>query len=197
MTKIAPRPAPRSLTALALSLCCAFAPAFALAAPGSVDATGTLAAPAGAVADGADALDAKDSPPGNWTLGEREQWQKLEKELTQYSSLMNTSCGTSIAVVFDHETFRGKLMEAGKTGPNASPFWTHVTEGLGSVRELCLRGGPGKDAVKSKITKITLQHTGGSRAHKINAGQLSIVVDPAEAHRQWQTKFQEFLKKSL
>jgi hypothetical protein len=197
MTKTAPRTAPRPLAALALSLCGALAPALALAAPASADATGALAAPAGAVADGADALDAKDSPPGNWTLGEREQWQKLEKELTQYSSLMNTSCGTSIAVVFDHETFRGKLMEAGKTGPNATLFWTHVTQGLGAVRELCLSGDPGKGAVKSKITKITLQHAGGSRAHKINAGRLSMVVDPAEAPRQWHTALQEFLKKSL
>jgi hypothetical protein len=190
------RPAARRpLASLALALACALAPALALASPG---ARGDAAPGANAAGAGdAVALDAKDSPPGNWTLGEREQWQKLQKELAQYTSLMNTSCQTTIDVTFDYETFRGKLMTPGYTGINASPFWTHTTDALGTVRELCLRGGPGKDAVKAKIKKIVIQHEGGSRAHKVKEGQLSAVVDPKEAPRQWQTKFQEFLKQAL
>jgi hypothetical protein len=199
MTETRPT-ARRPLATLALSLVCALAaPTLAAAAPGS----GALAAAApgtAALADatpGAVALDASPQPPGNWTLGEREQWQKMQKEIDQYASLLNTSCQTTIAVTFDYETFRGKLMEPGKTGLNASPFWTHAVESVGAVRELCLRGDPGKSAVKAKITKIVIQHAGASRAHKLAQGQLSAVVDPAQAPREAKTKFNEFLKQSL
>ncbi|HEU4411346.1 MAG TPA: hypothetical protein VFS43_39205 [Polyangiaceae bacterium] len=201
MTKTARPAARRPLASIALALCCALAPALALASPAAAPAARDGAAlDARAARDGATALDAAKGPapvPGDWTLGEREQWQKMQKELAQYVSLLNTSCQTTIDVSFDYETFRGKLMEPGKTGLAASPFWTEVTESLGSVRELCLRGGPGKAAVKAKVTKMTIQHAGGARAHKLDKGQLTAVVDPAVAHREWNTKFQEFLKQSL
>ncbi len=183
MTKLAPTRLARPLVALALSLGCALAPALSIAAPTDVVA-----------------LDAKDpSPavPGNWTLGEREQWKALQKELDQHVALMNTACQATIAVTFDHETFRGKLMEAGYTGVNASRFTTHMNSSVSTVRELCLRGGPSKDAVKAKITKISIQHAGASRAHKVEQGKLTTVLDPDTAPREWQTKFQEFLMKSL
>lgn len=103
----------------------------------------------------------------------------------------------TLAVTFDHESFRGKLMEPGKTGMAGSTFSTHMTQSLTSVREICLKSDDGKKAVKSKINKIVLQHAGGSRAHKLEKGQLTTVLDPSVAPREWQTKFSEFLKRSL
>lgn len=175
----------RSLAALLLSACCALVSVPALAAP-----------PAG-LADGPVALDAKDSPPGDWTLAERDQWRLLQKEVDQYVALVNDSCKTTIAVTFDHESFRGKLMEPGLTGLAGSPFSTHMTQSLTTVREICLKNDDGKQAVKGKIKKIVLQHAGASRAHKLEKGQLTTVLDPAVRPREWQTTFAEFLKRSL
>jgi hypothetical protein len=178
----------RFLATLLLSASCALVSAPALAAP-----------PAGLDVgrDGAVALDAKDSPPGDWTLAERDQWRLLQKEVDQYAALVNDSCKTTIAVTFDHESFRGKLMEPGKTGMAGSPFSTHMTQSLTSVREICLKNDDGKQAVKGKIKKIVLQHAGASRAHKLEKGQLTTVLDPAVRPREWQTKFSEFLKSGL
>lgn len=174
----------RPLATLLFSTFCALASVPALAAP--------PAAP-----DGAVALDAKDSPPGDWTLGERDQWRLLQKEVDQYAALVNESCKTTIAVTFDHESFRGKLMEPGLTGLAGSPFSTHMTQSLTTVREICLKSDDGKQAVKGKISKIVLQHAGASRAHKLAKGQLTTVLDPAVRPRDWQTQFSEFLKRSL
>jgi hypothetical protein len=168
----------RPLATLVLYACCALASVPALAAPPV-------------------ALDAKDSPPGNWTLGERDQWRLLQKEVDQYAALVNESCKTTIAVTFDHESFRGKLMEPGLTGLAGSPFSTHMTQSLTAVREICLKNDDGKQAVKGKISKIVLQHAGASRAHKLEKGQLTTVLDPAVRPREWHTQFSEFLKRSL
>ncbi len=173
----------RPLATLLLSACCALVSVPALAAP--------------LAGDGAVALDAKDSPPGDWTLGERDQWRLLQNEVDQYAALVNESCKTTIAVTFDHESFRGKLMEPGLTGLAGSPFSTHMTQSLTTVREICLKSDDGKQAVKSKISKIVLQHAGASRAHKLAKGQLTTVLDPAVRQRDWQTQFAEFLKRSL
>jgi hypothetical protein len=176
----------RPLAALLLSACCALVSVPALAAP-----------PADTAHDGAVALDAKNSPSGDWTLGERDQWRLLQKEVDQYVALVNESCKTTIAVTFDHESFRGKLMEPGLTGLAGSAFSTHMTQSLTAVREICLKNDDGKQAVKGKIKKIVLQHAGASRAHKLAKGQLTTVLDPAVRPRDWHTQFSEFLKRSL
>jgi hypothetical protein len=205
MNALASKYVTRPFATLLLSACCALAAAPALAAsPAGLAAAPDAASPAGFAAPDAardavalDAKDAKDAPPGNWTLGERDQWRLLQKEVDQYAALVNASCKTTIAVTFDHESFRGKLMEPGKTGMAGSPFSTHMTQSLTAVREICLKNDDGKQAVKGKITKIVLQHAGPSRAHKLEKGQLTTVLDPAERPREWQTQFSEFLKRSL
>jgi hypothetical protein len=135
--------------------------------------------------------------PGEWTLGEKEHWKLLQKELDQFVALMNDSCKTKIPVTFAHETFRGKLLKPGYTGLNGTPFASNMTQSIKEVREVCLKSDDGKQAVSSKITKIVLTHAGEGRAHKLDAKTLTVVLEPTANPREWQTKLGEFLKKSL
>lgn len=135
--------------------------------------------------------------PAEWTLAEREHWVLLEKELAQYLSLLNAKCETTITASFDKETFRGKLMESGKTGLAASRFWQSANESLGTLRNLCIASATAKAAVKGKVTKVVIQHADGTRTHQLAGGTITAVVDNAAAPREWQTKYQEFVKSKL
>jgi hypothetical protein len=157
-----------------------------------------VAAPGAAHAD-PEPLQAKPAPPaaGEWTLAEREHWALMEKEIAQYVDLLNARCETKITASFDKETFRGKLMEPGKTGLAASRFWQSATESVGTLRNLCIANATAKGAVKTKVTKVVIQHAGGTRAHQLAGGTVTAVVDTAANPREWQTQYQEFLKQKL
>jgi len=135
--------------------------------------------------------------PADWTLQEREQWALMEKEIAQYVNLLNEKCETKIAVSFDKETFRGNFMEAGKTGLAASRWWQSANESVGTLRNLCVANATSKAAVKGKVTKVVIQHAGSGRAHQLAGGTITAVVDTAAAPREWQTKYQEFVKSKL
>lgn len=164
----------------------------------SLLAVAALSSPSDAAADGsrdADALQAK--PPADWTLAEKEHWALLEKELAQYVTLLNDKCETKITASFDKETFRGNLMEPGYTGLAASRWWQSANESLGTLRNLCIATATAKTTIKAKVQKVVIQHAGNGRAHQFAGGTITAVVDKAAAPREWQTKYQEFVKSKL
>lgn len=141
--------------------------------------------------------DAAPTAPAEWTLTEREQWALMEKEIAQYVSLLNEKCETKITASFDKETFRGNFMAAGQTGLAASRWWQSANESVGTLRNLCIANATAKTAVKSKVTKVVIQHAGAGRTHQFAGGTITAVVDTAANPREWQTKYQEFVKSKL
>jgi hypothetical protein len=136
-------------------------------------------------------------PPPDWTQVEKEHWALLEKELAQVVKLMNEKCETTVSASFDKETFRGHLIETGKTGLAASRWWQNASESLGTLRNLCIATPTSKAAVKSKVGKVVIQHAGAGRSHGLAASTLTAVVDEAVAPREWQTKYEQFVKSKL
>lgn len=156
-----------------------------------------LAAGLVTVAPSIPAAAAPTQAPAEWTLKEREQWALMEKEIAQYVTLLNEKCETKIAVSFDKESFRGNFMEAGKTGLAASRWWQSANESVGTLRNLCIANATSKAAVKTKVTKVVIQHAGAGRSHQMAGGTITAVVDTAANPREWQTKYQEFVKSKL
>lgn len=135
--------------------------------------------------------------PGEWSLAERKQWKILQDDVDQRINLVNSSCGTEMTATFDHETFRGKLLEPGKSGLNAVSFATHMADAIMAVRQICLDGAEGKAAVKAKIGRIVVRHAGKGRKHALGRKRLSLVLDPDERPRDHAHAISAFLNDNL
>lgn len=104
------------ITVASLALFCSTTEAAKKKSKGRVASPATSASPAAPAA-----------PPaaeGEWTLGEKQYWVKLQEEMDGYIKRANDRCGSKITGGFDEESFRGQLTEGGSYGLTATPART-------------------------------------------------------------------------
>ena len=119
------------------------------------------------------------SPPGHWTVKEKQAWQLLREELERAVQLMNQNCGTKIQVELDYETYRGKFHSDERYGLDAYGR-AHMTAPVQAVDDLCKNGGNERSAIASGIKRILIAHNAERTKSTValDAGVLRASFDP-------------------
>jgi hypothetical protein len=146
------------------------------------------------------------SPPpaaaeGDWSLQDKQYWQKLQEEMDGAVKTANTACGGShIKGGFQKESFRGRLTEGGSYGMN--PYArSHCGAAPSAIEDLCLNGGDmGKKAVAQKVTSYECRWGGkGKQAMQFANGKLVVTIDTdgEDNAASLTTKVEDYMKSKL
>ncbi len=130
-------------------------------------------------------------PPGNWSFAERSTWQQIYEDRAQQLNLMNSTCGTNIEMSFDHAAFRDRLTAV---DANRNEDWG-ASDRINAIRNVCLEGDAGKQAVAASIQRIYFIRS--NSAHALGQGQLTIALDLEANPRAYSNEFSEWLRSSL
>ncbi len=129
---------------------------------------------------------------GEWSLAERSTWEQIYADRMQYLNLMNSTCGTSITMSFDHDAFRDRLPSVDS---NRNEDW-NASAMITEIRNLCLEGEMQRAAVAAKIGSIKFVRAPGRR-HVRRGKKLVIALDLEANPRQYVNDFSAWLAKSL
>jgi hypothetical protein len=123
------------------------------------------------------------SPPatadGDWSLQDKQYWQKLQEEMDDAFKTANNSCGgTHIKGGYDKESFRGRLTEGGSYGMN-SYARAHCAAAPSALQDLCTNSEMAKKAIAQKVTAYECKWGGkGKQSLQFANGKLTVMIDP-------------------
>ncbi len=129
---------------------------------------------------------------GEWSLAERSTWERIYADRTQYLNLMNSTCGTSITMSFDHAAFRDRLPAV---DANRNEDW-NASALITAIRNLCLQGETQRATVAAKITAIRFVRA-PARKHVMRNKRLVIALDLEANPREYVNDFSAWLASSL
>jgi hypothetical protein len=145
------------------------------------------------------------SPPpaaadGDWSLQDKQYWQKLQEEMDEAVKKVNTACGgTHIKGGFDKESFRGRLTEGGSYGMNMYAR-AHCLAAPSALQDICTNSDMGKSAVGQKVTTYECKWGGkGKQAMHFASGRLvtTIDIDGEDNAASFTTKVEDYMKSKL
>jgi hypothetical protein len=117
-------------------------------------------------------------PPGQWTLQEKEYWQKLIEEAKDEVDRVNRTCDTKIGFAHVSESYRGHFTENGTYGLTGY-VRSSIQSAIDGVGYICARGAMQKAAVKGKIKRIEIKYgTPGKTIVELKGGTLFVTIDP-------------------
>ncbi|MEX1366089.1 MAG: hypothetical protein AB1Z98_23390 [Nannocystaceae bacterium] len=129
---------------------------------------------------------------GEWSLAERSTWEQIYADRMQYLNLMNSTCGTSITMSFDHAAFRDRLPSV---DANRNEDWS-ASAMITAIRNLCLEGEMQRATVAEKIGSIEFVRAPGKR-HRRRGKKLVIALDLEANPREHVNAFSAWLARSL
>lgn len=130
--------------------------------------------------------------PGEWSLAERATWKQIYEDRAQYLNLMNSTCGTSITMSYDHEAFRDRLPSV---DADRNEDW-NASAMINEIRNLCLEGDAEKAAVSEKIKAIRFVRAPDGK-HRRRGTRLTIALDLEANPRSYIDDFGAWLAQSL
>lgn len=130
--------------------------------------------------------------PGEWSLAERATWKQIYEDRAQYLNLMNSTCGTSITMSYDHEAFRDRLPSV---DADRNEDW-NASAMINEIRNLCLEGDAEKAAVSDKIKAIRFVRAPDAK-HRRRGTRLIIALDLEANPRSYVDDFGAWLAQSL
>lgn len=130
-----------------------------------------------------------------WTLQERQYWQKLQEEMTEYARKANDHCRTNITASYAQETFRGQLTAGGNYG---LPQYTRsvCTAALSALVDVCTNGNAAKDAVRAGVRHVVCAY--GPTTYALQGGVFNVTIDASDENLYvYQRGMVDVLEKSL
>jgi hypothetical protein len=138
--------------------------------------------------------------PGDWSLAERQYWQRLVEEQDVYLEQLNADCGTQITASFVWESFRGKW-KAGEDSYGVDAYArAHAATPLTAVRNVCVKGGMEKSAVQAAVGEIWIEMGVGNDQPRLGLqnGVFHVVIEPEhDAAGSWEYEVQQFVEKHI
>jgi hypothetical protein len=115
---------------------------------------------------------------GAWSLREREQWNRLATSHQERLERLNKACGSTIAVEFAFDTFKGHFTNDSSFGLDGYGR-SHAEAPLGAIEEICRGGDMQKQAIQSKIRRIEIRWLGtGTSSSSLDGTSLIAKISP-------------------
>jgi hypothetical protein len=160
-------------------------------APSGGDAPGGAVAVAEPAPAGAPAADV----PGNWSLQERQYWQKLQEEIDSAVAQLNERCGAQISATYVHESFRGRMTEGGSYGLDG---YTRATcdAPIEAMFSMCTNSEMAKQAIQQTVRRLECDW--GATHYALSDGTIRFRFNTDEQNAaSYQDQFESWLEQNL